>query len=201
MSEAKRAGEAFAKWWRKHKGTTRLGDELEAKIRAKFAEFQRQQALVRIDYETTTGEPYPSSIEEWVEAAYDAGVLSERLLSGDWTPSLVAPIIRGYHRRLKRSMAACPPGERTTVTDPPEVQLTSAEMDILEVLSESQPELLTQESLEGKLYGRGPDAALSDRTIRNCLKNLEESGVVHRPRGPKKGFGLTDIGRKLTRQR
>jgi len=73
--------------------------------------------------------------------------------------------------------------------------VTAEEMTILEALQEEHPMTVGQESLVGV-------TRLSDKCVRGYLKQLEEeSKLVHRPKGPRKGYGLTPLAEALLKGR
>lgn len=58
------------------------------------------QAIGR-DWTEETGEPIPTSIEEWQRLAVRAGISPDKLWTGDWTIRRIAPYILGYLDRLR----------------------------------------------------------------------------------------------------
>ena len=72
----------------------------------------------------------------------------------------------------------------------PAARLSEIELKVLRRISES-PVLL-----------KGPDAYadVGVRSGKAALKSLEESGMVHRPKGKKTGYAPTDLGRQHANQ-
>ncbi|MGD0901234.1 MAG: helix-turn-helix domain-containing protein [Thermoguttaceae bacterium] len=71
-------------------------------------------------------------------------------------------------------------------TPPVDVALTQEDKTILETLAD-EGMTLTQEDLANV-------TRLSERTVREHLKYLRKKKLVNRPRGPKKGEGITALG-------
>lgn len=86
--------------------------------------------------------------------------------------------------------AAC--DEQPQAPDAPSL-LTDTETRILCYLRELHPQLRNQLDI-----GAGADIARA--TVSKCLKGLREAGLVHRPKGQRKGEGLTDKGKVLADQ-
>lgn len=67
--------------------------------------------------------------------------------------------------------------------------LTANEAAVLRALRESKT-LMNQADVEAA-------TELSRRTVQECLKGLEDAGLVTRPRGARRGFSLTPTGQKI----
>jgi hypothetical protein len=88
-----------------------------------------------------------------------------------------------FERRGQSHQIAAPTeGDET----PP---LDGNEDKILRALKAKSPRLLNQYELE-------QEASLSRRTIGKAARRLAKLGLIHRPMGPRKGWGLTPSGRK-----
>ena len=75
--------------------------------------------------------------------------------------------------------------------DPPKtsVYLTPEDLTILELLARESPMTVTQDGFV--------DVNLSDKTLRDHLDYLRENGLIHRPRGKRKGDAITEAGQEL----
>jgi DNA-binding MarR family transcriptional regulator len=113
----------------------------------------------------------------------------------DWVPCVPAPpqvllTSDGYARLLVDRLYDQPASEGSSSGDQakaPAIALTPEEKTILEALANEGSMTVTQESLAAQ-------TRLSDKTVRKYLSSLRTHGLVHQPRGPKKGFGITPAG-------
>jgi hypothetical protein len=71
---------------------------------------------------------------------------------------------------------------------------------IIKALRSKDPLLMTVEMIIEAIQ-TGERVTLSDRTVRDELKNLITAGYAHRPRGWHQGAQLTPEGMKLAQQR
>jgi predicted transcriptional regulator len=75
----------------------------------------------------------------------------------------------------------------------PDVQLTDNDERVLLYLLEMHPRLRFKVDV-------ATGADISEETARKLLDRLRDAGLVHRPKGPRKGIGLTDKGRQLAQR-
>ena len=65
-----------------------------------FERVQAESKEAKSRWRETFGEPYPESIDDWMRLAARAGISGDTLLNGEWTPSLVEPIVEGYLKAI-----------------------------------------------------------------------------------------------------
>lgn len=71
----------------------------KAELDRLITEFRAEEQKDREEWTAEFGEPYPATLEDWIEQAARAGVDPDYLLRGEYTLADVAPIIQGYLRR------------------------------------------------------------------------------------------------------
>jgi len=86
--------------------------------------------------------------------------------------------------------------QTSTETEHEYPPVSPEEMLILRALWERRPETVTQEKLAGMRLDERT-CLPSVRTVAKCLQTLEGAGLVHRPKGRKKGSGLTPEGESV----
>lgn len=97
------AGEAFwaklsdkeKRFWERRKAIGHAVIEALQK-RGFFEQLRADSEAMKVAWQSTFGEPYPETIEDWTRLSARAGLSSERLIGGDWTPAQVEPMIEGY---------------------------------------------------------------------------------------------------------
>ena len=72
--------------------------------------------------------------------------------------------------------------------------LKPAQVRILWVLERARPHLLNQAVIAARAK------AMKPRTISRHLSELERSGIVRRPRGPKSGYEISSLGLRMLRR-
>jgi len=134
--------------------------------------------------------------ERWKDIIRD-----ERLLGSGGTFSTV-PSLSSFGRlflRSHRGKPEPPGGDRlgqtkvpeTLEADPPAV--SDNEERVLMYLHDCGLRLKSQ-------YEIAEGTRLARKTVSDCLNRLRKRGLVHRPRGPRKGETLTEKGKELTKE-
>jgi hypothetical protein len=123
------------------------------------------------------------------EIALAAGIPDGRI-SGLAHPDVEARIMAGALRgEIKARGEPAAQGEPVAGPDsPPGIALTEQESLVLLRIADSA------------VLVKGPDAyadhKVGVRAGKDALKALEDDGLIHRPKGPRKGYGLTEKGRE-----
>jgi len=166
------------------------------KLRRIFEGFQRY----RQEFEKETGEPWPGSLDAWLEEFYRAGVHHEPHGKpfDKFTLRELAPRVKGYLRGvrdLRRTAEGTQAASTDKSLDGPEEgstpePLSMHEEKVLLCLLDSQAVLRRQ--LHISEYTK-----ISPNSVATCLKRLETNGLVHRPKGKRSGYGLTDRGKEV----
>lgn len=110
-AHAIQASDAFKRMIDNDPGLRASLDRLRPKIEKTAAELQKQLHNYKEYFETSFEEPAPNSIEDWTRLATRAGLDPTWILTGEWTPKEVAPVIEGYLNRVKETPS--PPRQRT----------------------------------------------------------------------------------------
>lgn len=99
----------------------------------------------------------------------------------------VAAHMKDVERWFAEGIEQLPSEATLNETDAP---LTAEDAQILQELLARHPVLATQYDLEAATL-------VSRRTLTDRLQKMEDTGIVHRPHGERKGFGLTNNGKSL----
>jgi DNA-binding MarR family transcriptional regulator len=110
-----------------------------------------------------------------------------------WADALVVVTEKGRAVLASRETSKCG-GQLAELVLPP---LTDNDARILVYLQERHPHLEEQEPIAAALSEAV--GAVTRKTVGERLRRLEKLGLVHRPEGERKGFGLTTNGEKVAK--
>ena len=105
--------------------------------------------------------------------------------SAGWSGRLEAVLLRVVNLKNMSAQPSTPPAPQQ-----PTQALTKPDEMVLLYLLDQHPVLRTQPDIEA-------GAALSRKTVGESLKRLMDARLVHRPKGERRGGGLTEAGKHL----